>query len=170
MFTGAFTAGTAARRLMLPAAAALCAPAVAQRPTPAGTRITNVAAVAWTVDGAVRRAASNAVTITVEEAEAALVKTQSVRAPDGSARAVSGAVVTYTLAARLPAGAEGARIDDPVPAGASYVPGSLRLDGTPLTDAADDDAGRFDGAAVAVALDPGAAARARTVTFQVRLT
>ena len=58
-----------------------------------------------------------------------LTKTQSVLAPDGSARAVRGAMITYTLVARFPAATGAARIDDPVPAGTTYVPGSLSLDG-----------------------------------------
>lgn len=98
-----------------------------------------------------------------------LTKSQSVRAPDGSARAVSGAVVTYTLAARFAGPAEGVRIDDPIPAGAAYLPGSMTLDAAPLTDAADGDAGRFDAAAIHVELGTIAEATTRTVTFKVRL-
>jgi len=41
-----------------------------------------------------------------------LAKTQSVRAPDGSARPVAGAVVTYTLVASFPDATEGARSSD----------------------------------------------------------
>lgn len=102
-----------------------------------------------------------------------LVKRLAVRAPDGSARAIGGAIVTYTLVAGFPSGGvRDARIEDPVPAGTSYVAGSLMLDGERLTDAADADAGSCDGRLVAVAIGAASAAitaAAHTVTFQVRL-
>ncbi len=98
-----------------------------------------------------------------------LAKTQSVRAPDGSAQPVAGAVVTYTLVASFPGATAGARIDDPIPAGTRYVPGSLTLDDAVLTDAAGDDAGELAGAGIAVTLGDVPAAAIRTVRFQVRL-
>ncbi len=98
-----------------------------------------------------------------------LVKTQSVRATDGSAQAASGAIVTYTLVARFPGATRGARIDDPIPAGTRYVPGSLTLDDAVLTDAAGDDAGGMEGDRVAVTLGDVPPAAIRTVRFQVRL-
>lgn len=99
-----------------------------------------------------------------------LTKSQTVRAPDGSASPVRGAVVTYTLVARFPAGmTRAARIDDPVPAGTSYVAQSLTLDGEALTDAADADAGGLAQEAIVVALGDVPPAAVHTVTFQVRL-
>lgn len=98
-----------------------------------------------------------------------LFKTQSVRAPDGSATPVSGAVVTYRLEARFPAASTAARIDDPVPQGTVYVPGSLILDAVRLSDAEDADAGRADDAGIVVALGDIAAAGVRTVEFQVTI-
>lgn len=98
-----------------------------------------------------------------------VMKRQSVRDPDGGARTVPGAIVTYTLEVDLgdrPVSAVG--LADPIPAGLAYVPGSLRLDAAALTDAADGDGGRFDGRAVEVRLD-AAAARRRVVTFQTRI-
>ncbi len=35
-------------------------------------------------------------------------------------------------------------ITDPIPVGSAYVPGTMQLNGTPLTDVAGDDAGFFD--------------------------
>ncbi len=98
-----------------------------------------------------------------------LVKTQTVRATDGSAQATSGAIVTYTLVARFPGATRDARIDDPVPAGTRYVPGSLTLDDAVLTDAAGDDAGGMEGDTIAVTLGDVPPAAIRTVRFQVRL-
>ena len=98
-----------------------------------------------------------------------LAKTQSVLAPDGTARAIRGAVISYTLRALFTGPAAAARIDDPLPAGTAYVPGSLLLDGQALSDAADADAGQADAAAIGVALGDIAAAAVRTVQFQVRI-
>ncbi|WP_445191302.1 hypothetical protein ACT009_11960 [Sphingomonas sp. Tas61C01] len=96
-------------------------------------------------------------------------KTQSVRAPDGSTAAVRGSIVTYTLAATFTGAITGARIHDGVPAGTTYVAGSLRLDGATLSDTADADAGGFDAGAIDVALGDVPAAARRTVTFQVKI-
>jgi uncharacterized repeat protein (TIGR01451 family) len=93
-----------------------------------------------------------------------LAKSQAVLAPDGSARAVTGAVVTYRLEARFPAAAAGAEIADELPAGLTFVSGSLRLDGAVLRD---DDG--FDGTAVRVALGDIAGPAVRIVQFQCRI-
>nr|WP_243848374.1 hypothetical protein [Sphingomonas insulae] len=82
---------------------------------------------------------------------------------------MTGAVVTYRLEARFTGPAAAARIDDPVPQGTRYVPGSLTLDSAPLSDAADADSGQADDATVAVALGDIAAATTRTVQFQVTI-
>lgn len=106
---------------------------------------------------------------TSDPAAPTLAKTQRVVAPDGSATAIRGAIVTYTLAARFPAATAGARVRDAVPAGTVYVPGSLTLDAAALSDGADGDAGRFDGTAIEVALGDVATAATRSVQFQVKI-
>ncbi|MES3083610.1 hypothetical protein [Sphingomonas faeni] len=103
-----------------------------------------------------------------------LLKSQSVRAADGSQTAVRDAVITYTLEARFTDAVSGARIADPIPVGTVFVPGSLTLDGAPLSDGADDDAGRFDpstaqGAGVTVALGRVAAGSSHTVQFKAKI-
>lgn len=98
-----------------------------------------------------------------------LVKSQDVLAPDGTARAVKGAVITYNLAAQFPAAAGGVEIEDAIPAGTSFIPGSMTLDGTPLSDTSDGDAGRFDGNSIRVALGTVEAAGNRVVRFQVKI-
>lgn len=95
-----------------------------------------------------------------------LIKSQSVRAPDGSARVIRGSVVTYRLQASFGDGAAAVVVDDPIPAGTAYVAGSLTLDGAAMSDAPDDDAGRFDGSTIRVALGDAAAGTARTIQFQ----
>jgi len=110
----------------------------------------------------------------------ALIKSQSVRAADGSQNAVRDSVITYTLEARFTDAVTGARIADPIPAGTVFVPGSLTLDGALLSDAADGDAGRFDatggapadgaqGPGIAVALGQVAAASVHTVQFKAKI-
>ncbi len=101
------------------------------------------------------------------DAAPSLVKSQSVRAPDGSSTPVAGAVVTYRLEARFPGPAPQVRVDDPIPQGTAYVPGSLTLDAVRLSDGADDDAGSADANAVAVTLGDIAGATIRTIQFQV---
>ncbi|WP_168711552.1 hypothetical protein [Sphingomonas sp. PAMC26645] len=103
-----------------------------------------------------------------------LLKSQSVRAADGSQNAVRDAVITYTLEARFTDAVTGARIADPIPSGTVFVPGSLTLDGAPLSDGADGDAGRFDsggaqGPGITVALGQVAAASAHTVQFKAKI-
>lgn len=114
-----------------------------------------------------------AVTVPIGGADAAatpvLVKSQSVRAPDGSSRPVAGAIITYRLEARFGAATSAARIADPIPAGTAYVPGSLTLDAAPLSDTAGDDAGSADARGIAVDLGDIAAPATRTVAFQVTI-
>jgi hypothetical protein len=95
-----------------------------------------------------------------------LAKSQSVRAPDGSARVMPGSVVTYRLEAHVPVATAAVAIDDAIPLGTAYVLGSLTLDGAALSDAGDVDPGRFDGAAIHVALGDLPAAATRIVQFQ----
>ncbi|BCA63247.1 hypothetical protein HMP09_2481 [Sphingomonas sp. HMP9] len=103
-----------------------------------------------------------------------LLKSQSVRAADGSQNAVRDAVITYTLEARFTDAVTGARIADPIPVGTVFVPGSLTLDGAPLSDGVDDDAGRFDpttaqGAGITVALGRVAGGSSHIVQFKTKI-
>lgn len=87
--------------------------------------------------------------------------------------ATPGDVLTYTIAYRAsgPNSAANVRIVDPVPVGASYVPGTIRLNGAPLSDLAGDDAGVFDTGTnrIVVMLTSVAGGDAGTVSFQVRV-
>ena len=73
-------------------------------------------------------------------------------------------------------GATGTTFSDPIPAGAVFVPGSIRLNGAVVTDASGDDLGEFAGGRVVVRLGTGATPAAggllapgasATVSFQV---
>ena len=102
--------------------------------------------------------------VTVGAANPALVKSQSVTAPDGTSRATTGAIITYTLEARFPAPTRGAVVTDPVPAGTTYVANSITLDGTALSDTA-----ALTGGTVRVTLGDIAAPAVRTIRFQTKI-
>ncbi len=101
----------------------------------------------------------------------AFVKSATVVDPFGGARALPGSIVTYRLAADLTGSGtlSGLRLADTIPAGTTYLAGTLTLGGAGLTDAADTDAGRFADGAVSVALGTAPAGSSHVVTFQVRI-
>lgn len=97
---------------------------------------------------------------------ARLDKEQAVVAPDGGSRAVSGAIVTYRLTARFARDCAAVELSDAVPVGTRFVPGSIALDGQPLSDRAADDAGRLEADTVRVALGDMPAGAVRTIEFK----
>jgi uncharacterized repeat protein (TIGR01451 family) len=113
--------------------------------------------------------AGAATTLTVSSALPTLAKSQTVFAPDGSSRPVRGAIVTYRLVASFPAATLGVTIDDPIPAGTDYVPGSMTLDDRALTDAVDGDLGTADTQGIHVALGNVSSAGTRTIQFSVKI-
>ena len=92
------------------------------------------------------------------------------RCPSRSARAAVGAVITYTLDARFDAATAAVDIEDPLPAGTTIVADSLALDGRPLSDAADADAGEIAAATVRIRLGDVPAGAVHRVTFSVTVT
>jgi uncharacterized repeat protein (TIGR01451 family) len=96
-------------------------------------------------------------------------KSQSVTALNGSASAVRGSTVTYTIEPRFTGAGtvRNARIADLVPEGTAYLPGSILLDGAALSDAEDGDAGSFDGAAIHIALGDVTGPATRNIQFKV---
>jgi uncharacterized repeat protein (TIGR01451 family) len=107
----------------------------------------------------------------VSAATLSLVKSATVLDPFNGATKVPGSIVTYTLVAT--AGGSGSlanvQIGDTIPSGTTYRTNTIKLDGNPLTDAADADAGRFGSNAVTVGLGTVAAGGSHTVTFQVSI-
>src|SRR6266704_1512444 len=88
--------------------------------------------------------------------------------------AVAADVLTYTLAYTASGSGTDSSVTlaDTIPAGASYVAGSMRWNGTPLTDATGDDAGSFVAAGngvVVVTVGAVAGGTGGTVTFQARV-
>jgi uncharacterized repeat protein (TIGR01451 family) len=107
----------------------------------------------------------------VGKASIGFTKSANVLDPWGGSTSAPGSIVTYSLTATVTgSGSLGnVRIADAVPTGTSYAAGSLTLDGTALTDAADADAGTFTGSGVSVALGTLASGASRTVTFKVKI-
>ena len=128
------------------------------------------------VVGSTAAKASAAAGMIVVASMPSLIKAQRVTDPSGGTSPVAGAIVTYTISADIRAGSVmDAVVADSIPAGTTYEPGSLAIsDGNgafaPLTDAADDDAGRSDGQRVEFNLGQIiAGVPARSVRFQVRI-
>jgi uncharacterized repeat protein (TIGR01451 family) len=107
----------------------------------------------------------------VTRASVTFVKSATIADPFGGVTHGPGAIITYSLAATVTGTGSLAnlRISDSVPAGTSYTVGSITLDGSPLTDAADADAGSFTGTGIAVGLGNVAAGTTKTVTFKVKI-
>lgn len=107
----------------------------------------------------------------VAAANVAFVKSAVVADPFGGTTRVPGAIITYRLVATVTGSGSLAnlRIADAIPAGSTYRPGTLTLEGGPLSDAADGDAGEFTGAGIAVRLGTVPGGGNRTVTFQVAI-
>lgn len=105
-------------------------------------------------------------------ASVALVKSVSLRDPFGGTSAVPGTIATFTIEARVAGsgGIENLLVTDAIPAGTTYVPGSLTLDAAALTDAADADAGTAsDADGISVTLGTAAGGTTRAITFAVTL-
>lgn len=107
----------------------------------------------------------------VTRASVAFVKSAAVADAFGGTAAAPGSTITYTLAATVSGSGDLAnlKVSDPVPAGTTYQPGSLTLEGAPLTDSADADQGSFTGTAISVGLGDVPAGATRTITFQVKI-
>ena len=91
-----------------------------------------------------------------------------VKLQDAPERPRSGDIVTYTLVADFAGSLPKApAISDQIPAGTSYVAGSMTLGGTSLSDEKDGDPGRFDGERIAVVLPE--TADPQEVTFRVSI-
>ena len=103
-------------------------------------------------------------------ATVALVKSVTLRDPFGGTRAVPGTIATFTIAAQVTGTGTIANlvVTDAIPAGTTYAPGTLALDGSALSDAADADAGTAsDTQGIAVNLGNLTATTTRTITFGV---
>lgn len=107
----------------------------------------------------------------VSAATVTLVKSAVVTNSLGTADAIPGATITYTIVATVAGSGSvsGLAITDNIPANTSYVAGSMTLGGTPLSDPADADAGDFNGTRINVVLGTVAGGQTRTVTFRTTI-
>lgn len=110
----------------------------------------------------------------VGDIQISAVKSQTVLDPFGGNRPLPGAAITYQVVV-TPTGtgtALAAAFRDAIPANTTYVAGSLRLNGTTLSDAPDGDAGSFVTAPARVAVGLGdltSAAGPQTIVFRVTI-
>lgn len=99
-----------------------------------------------------------------------LVKSVALRDPFGGTSAVPGSIATFTIEARVSGSGSVANlvVTDAIPAGTTYVPGTLALNASALTDAADADVGTAsDSAGITVTLGSVPAGANRSITFKV---
>ena len=101
-----------------------------------------------------------------------LTKSATVLDSFGGDSAVPGAVVTFTITADVAGSGsvDDLIITDAIPAGTTYNPGTLALEGAGLTDAAGDDAGEASNAAgITVDLGTVAGGTSQSITFDVTI-
>lgn len=109
--------------------------------------------------------------LAVQAALVALVKSATIADPFGGNRPVPGAIITYSIAANVTGSGSlnNLVISDPIPVGTAYQVGTITFQAAALTDAADTDAGNFNGTRISVTAGNVPAGETRTVTFQVRI-
>jgi hypothetical protein len=107
--------------------------------------------------------------LAVQAASVTLLKSATILDRFGGNRPVPGAIVTYSLVATVSGSGSlnNLVISDPIPVGSQYRAGSMTLESAALTDAADVDAGNYDGTRISVATGNVPAGQTRTVTFKV---
>ena len=107
----------------------------------------------------------------ISAATLSLTKSATVVDPFGGATQVPGGTITYSLVASASGSGSVAnvQVSDSIPAGTTYKPNSIKLDGGGVTDATDADAGRFTGTAINLDLGTVAAGSSHTITFEVEI-
>ena len=104
-----------------------------------------------------------------------VVKAQLVSDPFGGAEPIPGATISYTITVDVASAgvATASVLSDPIPNFSTFVPGSITLNGAPITDAIDADAGEFDTSVVPTVVvrlgDLTLADGIQTVVFQVTI-
>ena len=108
----------------------------------------------------------------VSDVLVSVVKSQLVNDPFGGSEPVPGATLTYTIVINVnsPGTATASIVRDAIPVFSTYVPGSMTLNGNPISDLADTDEGELDTAVPAVVVRLGDLTQAlgpQTIVFQV---
>jgi len=103
-------------------------------------------------------------------------KSATIHSSDGQVH--TGTRITYTIGVTLKGGAGAIHnviVSDTIPTGTEYLPGTLTLDGTALSDAADGDAGSYDSAQRLIRVDLGTLSQSapgetsREIAFEVKV-
>lgn len=123
------------------------------------------------VVGATGATADSTSGFVISRTAVALNKSASVADPFGGTRAVPGSIITWTISAAASGSGTitNLRITDGIPTGTTYQPNTLTLDGAPLTDAADSDAGSASGAGVTVVIATQPTGTTRQIQFRTRI-
>ncbi len=119
-------------------------------------------------------------TYLVQAAGISFTKSSTVVDPFGGAKIVPGAIITYTLTASVNGTGTltNVAISDNIPTGTTYEVGTMTLQGAPLSDGADADAGIFVAPVTGPPAVPGrvevqlgsvASGQTRAVTFKVKI-
>lgn len=104
-------------------------------------------------------------------ASVSISKSVAILDPFGGTTIVPGSVVTYTLVATVSGTGQvsSLHVTDPFPSGTTYQPGTLKLDGTALSDASDTDEGLATATGIDVNLGTVSGGAAKTVKFDVKI-
>jgi uncharacterized repeat protein (TIGR01451 family) len=111
----------------------------------------------------------------VSDVDVNIVKSVIVADPFGGSEPVPGATLTYSIAVQVNSAgtASNSTINDPIPANTTYVPSSISLNSSAISDAIDGDGGEFDSSAVPSVIvrlgDLTQASGVQTVSFQVTI-
>ena len=124
------------------------------------------------VVGATSGQGTAAASVIASLAVVTLTKSFVILDPYGTNTPVPGAVVTYSIVAHTTGSgtANGLVVADNFPANTTYQPGTMQLNGTALTDAADSDAGTASANGISVTLgNVAGGAPDSTVSFKVKI-
>jgi len=123
------------------------------------------------VVGLTSASANSLASLIASLAAVTLTKTAAITDQFNTAKPVPGATVTYTLSAKITGTGtvEGLHINDGIPAGTTYVPGSLKLGTSALTDADDTDAGKAGTSGIDVTLPTLSGGTTSNVSFAVKI-
>jgi uncharacterized repeat protein (TIGR01451 family) len=141
---------------------------VAGDATRAGTQVASAGGVPVVI-GAGGPQASAAGSYLVSTVAVGIAKSvQAVADPLGGTLVMSGSVLTYRLVLTVSGAGTASNlvVSDPLPDTLAYVPGSLTVDGTARTDAADADEGSFAAGALQVLFPSLTAPASRVIQFQ----
>lgn len=109
--------------------------------------------------------------VTASLASVTLTKAALVRDQFGSNQPVPGATITYRLTATVDGTGQVQNLvlSDTIPAGTTYIPGTLRLDDAPLSDGDDGDAGRAGPDGISATIPSAGGGTTHAVSFDVKI-